>query len=127
MVMRRLLTGYSGWFNKKYNGHGQLFHNRYKSILCQEDPYLQELVRYIQLNPLRAKLVHDLKELNTYPWCGHSVVMNKTEHACRTSSMYMGCFPSKKDRPGKHINRLSKMAFPKAKDQHLQVVGCCGA
>jgi len=42
LVMRRLLTGYSGWFNKNYKRHGQLFQNRYKSILCQEDPYLKE-------------------------------------------------------------------------------------
>jgi putative transposase len=43
--MSRLLTGYAVWFNKKYRRHGQLFQNRYKSILCQEDPYLKELVR----------------------------------------------------------------------------------
>ena len=37
VLMNRLLTGYAGWFNKKYKRHGQLFQNRYKSILCQED------------------------------------------------------------------------------------------
>ncbi len=52
--MSRLLTGYAGWFNKKYHRHGQLFQNRYKSILCQEDAYLKELVGYIHLNPLRG-------------------------------------------------------------------------
>ena len=41
-VMRRLLTGYAVSFNRKYRRHGQLFQNRYKSILCQEDPYLKE-------------------------------------------------------------------------------------
>ena len=35
--------------------------NRYKSILCQEDPYLKELVRYIHLNPLRAGIVEILR------------------------------------------------------------------
>jgi REP element-mobilizing transposase RayT len=45
VFMSRLLTGYSGWFNKKYRRHGPLFQNRYKSILCQEDPHLKELVR----------------------------------------------------------------------------------
>lgn len=56
-VMRRLLTGYAQDFNRRYRRHGQLFQNRYKSILCEEDPYLLELVRYIHLNPLRAKAV----------------------------------------------------------------------
>ncbi len=71
-VMRRLLTGYAMSFNRRYRRHGHLFQNRYKSILCQEEAYLLELVRYIHLNPLRAKLVSNLKELARYPYCGHS-------------------------------------------------------
>ncbi|MDJ0818374.1 MAG: transposase [Desulfobacterales bacterium] len=42
-VMRRLLTGYAVSFNRRHRRHGHLFQNRYKSILCQEDPYLLEL------------------------------------------------------------------------------------
>ena len=76
-VMRRLLTGYAVTFNHKYKRHGQLFQNRYKSIICQEDTYLRELVRYIHLNPLRAKLVSDISELNRYPYSGHSALMGK--------------------------------------------------
>ncbi len=34
-----------------------------------------ELVRYIHLNPLRAKLVPDLKKLDRYPYSGHGVLM----------------------------------------------------
>jgi len=76
-VMRRLLTGYAVTFNRKYKRHGQLFQNRYKSIICQEDVYLKELVRYIHLNPLRAKLVASISELNRYPYCGHSALTGK--------------------------------------------------
>ena len=60
-LMRRVLTGYAVSFNKKYRRHGKLFQSRYKSILCQEDIYLKELVRYIHLNPLRAGLVEGFK------------------------------------------------------------------
>ena len=74
-VMKRLLTGYALWFNRKHGRYGHLFQNRYKSILCQEDVYLLELVRYIHLNPLRAKLMPDLKTLDRYPYSGHSVLM----------------------------------------------------
>ena len=77
-VMRRLLTGYAVSFNRRHRRHGQLFQNRYKSILCQKDAYLLELVRYIHLNPLRAKIVLELKKLDKYAYCGHSVVMGKT-------------------------------------------------
>jgi REP element-mobilizing transposase RayT len=50
-VMRRLLSGYVGRFNRLHRRAGHLFQNRYKSILCQEEPYLLELVCYIHLNP----------------------------------------------------------------------------
>jgi REP element-mobilizing transposase RayT len=78
-VMRRLLTGYAVSFNLRHQRHGQLFQNRYKSILCEEDAYLKELVRYIHLNPVRANDVKDLKTLKAYRWCGHRVLMGKGE------------------------------------------------
>ncbi len=56
VLMSRLLTGYAGWFNKKYRRHGQLFQNRYKSVLCQEKIYLKELVRYIGRHILKGKI-----------------------------------------------------------------------
>jgi len=76
-VMRKLLTGYAVTFNRRYSRHGHLFQNRYKSILCEEDAYLQQLVRYIHLNPLRAGLVRDLRNLAVYPYSGHSVLLGK--------------------------------------------------
>ena len=76
-LMRRLLTGYAVYFNRRYRRHGQLFQNRFKSIICQEDMYFKELVRYIHLNPVRAKIVDDMESLNQYPFCGHSTLMGK--------------------------------------------------
>ncbi|MBU0480398.1 MAG: transposase [Proteobacteria bacterium] len=73
--MRRLLTGYVVNFNKRHKRAGHLFQNRYKSIVCEDEPYLLELTRYIHLNPLRARLVNDLAGLNKYEWSGHSALM----------------------------------------------------
>ena len=78
-VMRRLLTGHAGYFNKRHRRTGHLFQNRYKSILCQEDTYLLELVRYIHLNPLRAGLIKDMDILKKYPYSGHSALMGKAK------------------------------------------------
>jgi len=75
LFMRRLLTGYAQGFNRRHRRRGHLFQNRYKSIVCEEDPYLLELVRYIHLNPLRASLVKSLGELDRYPWSGHRVLI----------------------------------------------------
>lgn len=74
-IMRRLLSGYATCFNRRHQRSGHLFQNRYKSILCQEDVYLKELVRYIHLNPLRARLVGDIDSLADYPYSGHGVIL----------------------------------------------------
>jgi len=75
--MERLLTGYATEFNLRHKRHGHLFQNRYKSILCQTEPYLLELVRYIHLNPIRAHLVRTMKELRDYSYCGHGRLMGR--------------------------------------------------
>jgi len=79
-LMRRLLTGHAVTFNRRHKRYGHLFQNRYKSILCQEETYLGELVRYIHLNPLRAKIVEDMRALDRYPYSGHSVIMGMVRH-----------------------------------------------
>lgn len=76
-LMRSLLSGYAIYFNRRHHRHGYLYQNRYKSILCQEDVYLLELIRYIHLNPLRAALISDINALGKYDWTGHSVIVGK--------------------------------------------------
>jgi putative transposase len=91
-LMRRLLTGYVLSFNRRHKRSGQLFQNRYKSIVCQEDTYLKELVRYIHLNPLRAGIVSNLEELNKYPYCGHSALMGKKDRPWQEVNYVLGYF-----------------------------------
>jgi putative transposase len=91
-LMRRLLTGYAVSYNRRHSRHGQLFQNRYKSVICQEDRYLLELVRYIHLNPLRARVVTDLRELNGYSYCGHSALMGKRKRKWQDSEYVLGFF-----------------------------------
>ena len=75
--MRRLLTGYALRYNRRHRRNGHLFQNRYKSIICEEERYLLELVRYIHLNPLRAAMVKSMGQLDHYPWSGHMVLVGK--------------------------------------------------
>ena len=56
--------------------------------------YLKELVRYIHLNPLRAKIVKDLKELKSYPYCGHSVLLGKMKYDWQDSEYLLNFFGS---------------------------------
>ena len=90
--MRKILTGYAVNFNKRHRRHGHLFQNRYKSIVCQEDAYLKELVRYIHLNLLRTGLVKDIKELNQSPWSGHSALMGKIKRPWQNTGYVLSFF-----------------------------------
>lgn len=95
--MRRLLTGHAITLNRRHDRHGHLFENRYKSIVCDEDSYFQELVRYIHLNPLRAGLCASMVELGRYPWCGHAVITGTVRHPWQDREYVLSWF-------GRHEN-----------------------
>jgi len=96
--MCRLLTGYAIWYNRKYDRSGHLFQNRYKSIVCEEDPYLLELVRYIHLNPLRAGVLKSIEELDRYPWSGHSVLVGRLKREWQEGECVLRQFGERKGR-----------------------------
>jgi hypothetical protein len=89
--MKKLLTGYAVNFNLRHKRNGHLFQNRYKSIICQEDPYFLELTRYIHLNPVRAGMVGDLRELNDYRWAGHSAIMGRVRRDWQDVDTVLSC------------------------------------
>ena len=107
-VMRRLMTGYAVTFNKRHKRSGHLFQNRYKSIVCEEDPYLLELIRYIYLNPLRAELVKDLKELDRYPWTGHSAILDRRTNPLIPEPPNQPGRPVSPKRPDKPVKSLAE-------------------
>ncbi|MBN2342227.1 MAG: transposase [Deltaproteobacteria bacterium] len=76
-TMRKLLTGYAVSFNRRNNRSGHLFQNRYKSTVVDEERYFLGLVRYIHLNPVRARMVDSVADLKSYPWTGHRQLMGK--------------------------------------------------
>ena len=90
--MRKLLTGYAVNFNRRHKRHGHLFQNRYKSIICQEDAYLLELVRYVHLNLLRAGIVKNMGELNKSPWSGHSALGGRVERKWQETKYILSFF-----------------------------------
>ena len=102
--MRRFLTGYALSYNRRHRRHGHVFQNRYKSIVCDEDAYFLELVRYIHLNPLRAKLVSERRELDRYCWGGHSVVMGRIKHSWQNREYVLSLF-GRKEKEAKRAYR----------------------
>ena len=106
--MRRILTGYVVNFNKRHRRYGHLFQNRYKSIVCQEDVYLKELVRYIHLNLLRAGLVKDFKELNRNPWSGHSALAGKVKREWQNTKYVLSFFGSSNSSRKNYLRYVEK-------------------
>jgi len=90
-IMRRLLTGYAVRFNRRHRRHGHLFQNRYKSILCEEDRYLMQLVAYIHLNPVRAGIV-DVAALKVFPFTGYSALLGKRDRPWQDTEYVLALF-----------------------------------
>ena len=99
-IMRKLLTWYAQYYNRLHRRKGHLFENRYKSILCDEEIYLLALIRYIHLNPVRAGIVGTMKELDDYPWSGHSAIMGKVNRSWMDIDYVLAQFGSKKRATG---------------------------
>ena len=117
--MKKLLTGYVVNFNRRHKRYGHLFQNRYKSILCEEEPYLLELTRYIHLNPLRAGIVSSLEELNRYPWAGHSAIMGVVEASWQDTETVLGYFGRRKKESRKGYKKFMEEGIPQGRRPEL--------
>ena len=106
--MRKLLTGYVVNFNRRHKRHGHLFQNRYKSIVCQEDAYLMELVRYIHLNLIRSSLVKDIKGLNRFPFSGHSAFMGYVKRDWQDTEYVLSYFGKTHDRRKNYLKFIKQ-------------------
>ena len=119
--MRRLLTGHAITFNLRHKRVGHLFQNRYKSIVCEEDAYFRQLVRYIHLNPLRAGLVADLRGLDGYPWCGHATIVGRIPRPWQDRRMVLAWFGPTEARAVQAYREYVKEGIPLGR--HRELVG----
>jgi len=117
--MKRLLTGYVVNFNRRHSRYGHLFQNRYKSILCQQDVYLLELVRYIHLNPLRAKLVSEYGSLAAYPYCGHGTIMGRRKNEWQDTQYVLGLFGDMKSTARSEYSRFVRSGIEQGRRADL--------
>ncbi len=60
---------YVQYFNQTYQRTGTLWEGRYRATVVDSDRYLLTLMRYIELNPVRAGMVALPEE---YPWSSHA-------------------------------------------------------
>jgi len=86
-MMQGLGRRYVQYFNFKYGRTGTLWEGRFKSCLIQEERYLLEVYKYIELNPVRAELVTDL---GAYRWSSYQVNgLGKVSDLCTPHQEYL--------------------------------------
>ncbi len=99
-IMQRVLGGYSRYYNRRYKHIGHVFQGRHKSILCQSDRYLAELVRYIHLNPVRAGMVTMPEE---YPYSSHRAYLGLQPDDLTAVDPVIRLFGSKRESAIEHF------------------------
>ncbi|MEN6318916.1 MAG: transposase [Syntrophaceae bacterium] len=67
-IMKGLNLSYAQHYKTKYKHIGHFWQDRYKSIIISKDEYLLACGNYVELNPVRAKIVEDPKD---YAWSSY--------------------------------------------------------
>lgn len=84
--MRIIGANYTQYFNKKYERVGHLWQDRFKSKFITSDEYLYNLIKYIEYNPLDAKISNKIGE---YKYTLASLILNKKNiyKCCKQSQL----------------------------------------
>jgi len=88
-IIQNISFRYTLYINKIHSRVGHLFQGRYKAILIDPENYLLQLVRYINLNPVRAKIVNKSEE---YKWSSHRAYLGKCRCDWLTTDFVLSLF-----------------------------------
>ena len=102
-TMQGLQFTYTQYFNREHKTVGHLFQGRYKAILCDKEAYLIELVRYIHLNPVRARLV---KRPQDHRWGSYPVYFGSQKEPMVMTDFVLGHFGRNRASAGRAFHRF---------------------
>lgn len=68
-IMKGINLSYAQYYKNRYKHIGHFWQDRYKSIIISKDEYLLACGSYVELNPVRAKIVDDPKD---YKWSSYA-------------------------------------------------------
>ncbi|MBM3248003.1 MAG: transposase [Candidatus Omnitrophica bacterium] len=77
-VMQGINQSYTRYFNFRYKKSGHLWQGRFKSMVIYKDEYLLNCVKYIELNPIRAKIIDNPLD---YQWSSYKTRTIGTQSA----------------------------------------------
>jgi len=94
--MRAINAQYASYFNKKYKRVGHLWQGRFKSWFVTDEVYLYTLIKYIEYNPLKAKIVTTLRD---YSYSSYNAFINNNKAiSCLKNSIMFTEFKNINDR-----------------------------
>lgn len=116
--MHSLAFRYAQFFNKKYNRRGYLYQGRYKAVLVQPGAYLQRLVRYVHLNPVRAGMVCKPED---YRWSSHSAYVGNDAYTWLDQALILNVFGGTSSDGAERLFRYTQMNDKEAADEAFEI------
>jgi len=105
-LMQKLGRQYVAQFNTRHQRTGTLWEGRYKACLVDDGAHLMRCVRYIDLNPVRARLTDDPTR---YPWSSCAALCGKRQDPLLTlHATQRALGPTAKDRADAYRVLLSE-------------------
>jgi REP element-mobilizing transposase RayT len=120
-IMHNLSFRYTSYFNWRHARVGHVFQGRYKALLIDADSRLQELVRYIHLNPVRAGIVADAVD---FEWSGHRVYLGLAHKEWISTETVLSLFGSDRASEAK-LCRVRRHGVSHAPRTRLQTRNPC--
>lgn len=94
-LMRPLNSNFARYYARRYRRRGYLFQDRFKSLATRDQSYVKEMIRYVHANPIRAGVCQTLRELDKYPWTGHSALMGWKKRSFQDTNSVLRRFARK--------------------------------
>jgi len=116
-MMQALGRYYVRYFNKHHRRSGTLWEGRFKTSLVDSDAYFMTVSRYIELNPVRAKMVSHPSE---YAWSSYQFNgLQKPIKLITPHDIYLGIGPTPETR-AKQYETLFESDIPEFKLQEIR-------
>ena len=116
--MHSLAFRYAQHFNRKYKRRGYLYQGRYKAVLVQSGTYLLRLVRYVHLNPVRARIV---QRPEGYRWSSHRAYIGDGDYTWLNRTLVLDAFGGESSGGVERLLQYTKMNDDEARDEAIEI------
>jgi len=116
--MHALAFRYAQHFNRKYKRRGYLYQDRYKAVLVQSGSYLRRLVRYVHLNPVRARIV---KRPGDYHWSSYRAYIGEDDFTWFIRNLILDTFSDESNNGVKNLLEYTQMNDDEAREEATEI------